>query len=181
MAEMIPGQVEHFVASGLEFGYAYDSPLIDTATEGPCPDGDVSFYRPTTHPGARLPHAFVRDETGNVQPLHNLIQTVGLTLFTAEPLKWKTAMPPSLSHVPITVTTIDPPSTESRSAVLDLLEIGECGAVVVRPDGHVVWRTRTGLDAIDQFEAFMLKAWAPLSKIRTEAGRNQTCRHQEQS
>ena len=181
MAEMIPGQVEHFVASGLEFGYAYDSPLIDTATEGPCPDGDVSFYRPTTHPGARLPHALVRDDVGNVQPLHNLIQTVGLTLFTAEPQKWTMAMPPSLSHVPITVTTIDPPSTESRSAVLDLLEIGVHGAVVVRPDGHVVWRARTGLDAIDQFEAFMLKAWAPLSKIRTEAGRNQTCRHQEQS
>ncbi|OPX08740.1 FAD-dependent monooxygenase, partial [Mycobacterium sp. AT1] len=30
MAETIPGQLEHFVASGLEFGYAYVSPLIDT-------------------------------------------------------------------------------------------------------------------------------------------------------
>jgi len=181
MAETIPGQLEHFVASGLEFGYAYDSPLVDTATEGPCLDGDVSFYRPTTHPGARLPHTLVRDDTGDVRPLHDLIHAVGMTLFTAQPQEWKMAMPHSISKVPITVTSLNPPGTDTRCAVLELLEIGEYGAVVVRPDGHVVWRTPIGIDAIDQFEAFVLRAWAPLSKVRAETGQNQADRHQEQS
>ena len=64
--------------------------------------------------------------------------------------------------------------------MLDLLEIGERGAVVVRPDGHVVWRSRTGVDAADQFEAFVLRAWAPLSRVRAEAGQKPAYRHQEQ-
>lgn len=163
MAETIPGQLEHFVASGLEFGYAYVGPLIDTGIEGPCPDGDVSIYVPTTHPGARLPHTVVGDGVGGIQPLHNLIRTVGLTLFTANLAAWAASMPQSLVDVPITMTLLTPPSPDTRSEMLDLLEIGERGAVVVRPDGHVVWRSRTGVDAIEQFEAFVLRTWAPLS------------------
>ncbi len=47
--------------------------------------------------------------------------------------------------------------------MLDLLEIGEHGAVLVRPpDGHVVWRSRTGLDAAEQLQRFVRDAWAPL-------------------
>jgi len=179
MAETIPGQLEHFVASGLEFGYAYVSPLIDTV-DGPCPDGDVSIYEPTTHPGARLPHTVVGDCVGGIRPLHDLIRTAGLTLFTADIEAWAASMPPSLVDLPIAVTGLTPPNPDARSAMLDLLEIGERGAVVVRPDGHVVWRSRTGVDAADQFEAFVLRAWAPLSRVRAEAGQKPAYRHQEQ-
>ncbi|WNG83448.1 FAD-dependent monooxygenase [Mycobacterium sp. ITM-2016-00316] len=181
MAETIPGQLEHFVASGLEFGYAYVSPLIDTGIEGPCPDGDVSIYVPTTHPGTRLPHALVGDGDGEIRPLHDLIRPAGLTLFTADPPAWAAKMPQSLANVPITITGLTPPSPDTRSAMLDLFEIGEHGAVVVRPDGHVVWRSRNGVDAIDHFATFVLSAWAPLSNVRTEAGQNPVHHHQEQS
>lgn len=180
MAETIPGQLEHFVASGLEFGYAYVSPLIDTV-EGPCPDGDVSFYEPTTHPGARLPHTVVGDGAGGIRPLHDLIRPAGLTLFTANLQQWAASMPPSLSDLPIAMTMLSPPDPDARPAMLDLLEIGECGAVVVRPDGHVVWRSRTGVDAVDRLEAFLLRAWAPLSTVRAETGQSPAYRHQEQS
>jgi hypothetical protein len=181
MAEAIPGQLEHFVASGLEFGYAYVSPLIDTGVEGPCPDGDVSFYMPTTHPGARLPHTLVSDGVGEVRPLHDLIQDTGLTLFTADPQAWAVSMPPSLADVPITVTVLTPPSPDTRAAMLDLLEIDGRGAVAVRPDGHVAWRSRTGVDAVAQFEAFVLRAWAPLNGVGTKAGQDPAHRYQEQS
>ena len=180
MAETIPGQLEHFVASGLEFGYAYVSPLIDTVG-GPCPDGDVSIYEPTTHPGARLPHTFVGDGVGGIRPLHDLIRTAGLTLFTADLQAWTASMPPSLADLPIAVTGLTPPSPDAHSAMLELLEIGERGAVVVRPDGHVVWRSTTGVDAVDQFEAFVLSAWAPLSRVRAEAGHEPAHRHRERS
>lgn len=180
MAETIPGQLEHFVASGLEFGYAYVSPLIDTVG-GPCPDGDVSIYEPTTHPGARLPHTFVGDGVRGIRPLHDLIRTAGLTLFTADLQAWNASMPPSLAGLPIAVTGLTPPSPDAHSAMLELLEIGERGAVVVRPDGHVVWRSTTGVDAVDQFEAFVLSAWAPLSRVRAEAGHEPAHRHRERS
>lgn len=180
MTETIPGQLEHFVASGLEFGYAYVSPLIDTV-EGPCPDGDVSFYEPTTHPGARLPHTLVGDGAGGTRSLHDLIRPAGLTLFTADPQAWVASMPQSLGDLPIAMTVLSPPHPDGRSAMLDLLEIGELGAVVVRPDGHVVWRSRTGVDVVDQLEAFVTRAWGPLSKVRAEAGQNPAYRHQERS
>lgn len=181
MAETIPGQLEHFVASGLEFGYAYVSPLIDTGVDGPCPDGDVSIYEPTTHPGARLPHTLVIDDAGGIRPLHDLIRSAGLTLFTCDLQAWTASMPPSLVDLPIAVIAVRPADPDGGSAMLDLLEIGERGAVVVRPDGHVVWRSRTGVDAVDQFEAFVRRAWAPLSRVRAEAGQNPPYRHQEQS
>jgi 2,4-dichlorophenol 6-monooxygenase len=162
IAETIPGQLEHFVASGLEFGYAYESPLIDTA-EGPCPDGDVSFYEPTTHPGARLPHVLVLDKDGESVPLHDLVELAGLTLFTAAPAEWAARMPTSLDDIRVTVARLAPPSPEAFSAMLGLLEIGERGAVLVRPDGHVVWRERAGPEAVGQLAAFVLEAWAPLA------------------
>jgi 2-polyprenyl-6-methoxyphenol hydroxylase-like FAD-dependent oxidoreductase len=162
MAEQIPGQLEHFVASGLEFGYAYDSPLIDTATEGPCPAGDVSRYHPSTHPGARLPHTLVLDENGSIRPLHHLVSPTGLTLFTGDPHAWAASTRHRPVDVPVTVTALTPPSPDTRDAMLDLLEIGEHGAVLVRPDGHVVWRSRTGVDAAEQLQRFVRDAWAPL-------------------
>lgn len=181
MAETIPGQLDHFVASGLEFGYAYVSPLIDTGVEGPCPDGDVSIYEPTTHPGARLPHTLVADDAGGIRPIHDLIRPAGLTLFTADMQAWAASMPQSLVDLPIAVTVLSLPDPDGRSAMLDLLGIGELGAVVVRPDGHVVWRSRTGVDVVDQLEAFVLRAWGPLSKVRAEAGQNPAYRHRERS
>ena len=168
MAQAIPTQEEHFVASGLEFGYAYDSPLIDTATEGPCPDGDVSHYHPTTRPGARLPHVLVRDDGGHVTSLHNMICAVGLTLFTADTDGWTEGLQRSPVDVPIAVTPVAPVRTEAHDAVLGLPEIGDRGAVLVRPDGHVVWRSLTGPEAVDQLQKFVQTAWASVYPGRTD-------------
>ena len=161
IAEAIPGQLEHFVASGLEFGYAYDSPLIDTATAGPCPDGDVSRYSPTTHPGARLPHTLVLDDTGAATPVHRLIRAAGLTLFTPDASGWATSLRQAGIAVPIVVIPLVAPSPDDRAAMLRLLEIGEHGAVLVRPDGHVVWRSRVGPDAptTGELRAFLELMW----------------------
>ncbi|MHA0285081.1 FAD-dependent monooxygenase [Mycobacterium sp. C3-094] len=152
MADAIPGQEEHFVASGLEFGYAYQGRLID-ASEGPCPDGDVAIYRPTTHPGARLPHAIITSHDGVETSTHDAVRRRGLTLFTADLQGWSDA----LSHHPLAAPLTLVPVV--RADALRLLEVGAHGAVVVRPDGHVVWRTRTGPAAIDRLATFIERAW----------------------
>lgn len=150
MAEAIPGQEEHFVASGLEFGYAYQSALIDES-EGRCPDGDVGLYHPTTHPGARLPHVIIPSHDGVERSTHDAIRHTGLTLFTADSRQWTEALAEHPVAVPLAVVGV--PRAEA------LLEVGDHGAVVVRPDGHVVWRTRTGPSSIDRLVTFIDRAW----------------------
>lgn len=152
MAEAIPGQEEHFVASGLEFGYAYRSALIDDS-EGPCPAGDVALYRPTTHPGARLPHATITSPDGVETSTHDAVRRRGLTLLTADPWPWTEALAEHPVSAPLTVAAV------TGTYALGLLEVGAHGAVVVRPDGHVVWRTRTGPAAIDRLATFIERQW----------------------
>ncbi|OBA85937.1 monooxygenase [Mycobacteriaceae bacterium 1482268.1] len=159
MAALIPGQEEHFVASGLEFGYAYASRLIDTA-EGRCPEGDVANYRPTTHPGARLPHTFIRSADGSsMVSTHDAIARAGLTLFTADPQSWRQSLDRVSATVPLTVVALRTTSEVGHVAMIDLFEVGERGAVVVRPDGHVVWRTFKGPLAVDRLQTFVESAW----------------------
>jgi 2-polyprenyl-6-methoxyphenol hydroxylase-like FAD-dependent oxidoreductase len=159
MAETIPGQLEHFVASGLEFGYAYDSPLIDTDTEGPCPDCDVSLYHPTTHPGARLPHALISDADGTTRPIHDTVRVRGLTLFTADPAAWTPALQHSAIAAPLTVVPLTAAAPEDQAALVELFGVGEHGAVVVRADAHVVWRSRTDASTVDALRHFLDAAW----------------------
>lgn len=160
MSTAIPGQEEHFVASGLEFGYAYASPLIDTA-EGRCPDGDVALYHPTTHPGARLPHAILRGEDGTEMSTHDVIARTGLTVFTPDPHGWTEGLTRTAMPVPLTVVSLAIAGGERRSAV-ELFEVGHQGAVVVRPDGHVVWRSSVGPPEADRLRTFIARRWAPV-------------------
>ncbi|BBY49982.1 2,4-dichlorophenol 6-monooxygenase [Mycolicibacterium arabiense] len=155
MACAIPGQEEHFVASGLEFGYGYASRLIDTS-EGRCPEGDVALYQPTTHPGARLPHAIIRGEDASGSSTHDAIARRGLTVFTADPHGWTAAITRTPMPVPLTVV---PLARDDDQPVIDVFEVGDEGAVVVRPDGHVVWRTTNGPSAVDRLRTFIEHCW----------------------
>lgn len=155
MAAAIAGQEEHFVASGLEFGYAYASPLIDAA-EGRCPEADVAVYRPTTQPGARLPHAVILDADGAQRSTHDAIARKGLTMFTADPEGWTETLTGASLSVPLTVVAL---TGDGGRRAIDLFEVGDHGAVVVRPDGHVAWRTHTGPQAVDRLRTFVEHAW----------------------
>lgn len=157
--DAVPGQEEHFVASGLEFGYAYTSSLID-ASEGRCPDSDVAFYQPTTHPGARLPHAFITTQDGSHVSTHEVLADTGLTLLTADPQGWSAGLAETPMTVPVTVVALSAANTDDRAALIELFEVGDRGAVVVRPDGHVVWRNSIGAAAADQLVEFVESAWA---------------------
>lgn len=157
MAEAIPGQEEHFVASGLEFGYAYQSALIDDC-EGSCPAGDVALYHPTTHPGARLPHAIILRHDAAERSTHDAVRRRGLTLFTADPHRWTQVLSEHPISVPLAVVAVSR-ADGADSAALGLLEVGEHGAVVVRPDGHVVWRTQIGPTSIDRLVTFIEREW----------------------
>ncbi|GGF96395.1 putative monooxygenase [Rhodococcoides trifolii] len=155
IAEAIPDQVEHFVSTGLQFGYLYDSPLVahDHAAK---PSEDVVDYFPTTYPGARLPHAMLSVD-GRSVAAHDALDPNRLSLFTfggpsGSGGQWSAAV--SGASVPAPgVTAVE----ISDDSAVDLYEVGTDGAVLVRPDGHVAWRTtepaHTGLRGLLDFLA----------------------------
>ena len=138
-----------FNAHGIELGYVYRSDVItQESTPAPAPERDpVLYYTPTTRPGARVPHARLERDG---QPLSSLdlVDPLGFTLFTGVGgHRWRTSADRIATRVcvPVTVHLIgergglwDPYGDwASRS------EVDTTGAVLVRPDGHVVWRCPT--------------------------------------
>ncbi len=113
---------------GAELGYRYvDSPIIDNIPGGP--EHSFREYTPTTWPGARLPHLWLKDGT----PIQDHIPTEGYTVIRLNP-----------TH------DIDPLINAFRArgvafTLLDLNEpigrnIYERDLLLLRPDMHVVWR-----------------------------------------
>ena len=153
-----------FNAHGIELGYVYHSDVITAEpTPPPAPERDpVLYYTPTTRPGARVPHARLERDR---QPLSSLdlVDPKGFALLTGVGgHKWRTSAKQIAERVrvPVTVHVIgergglwDPYGDwASRS------EVDTTGCVLVRPDGHVVWRSPTATpdgtqqlsDAIDR-------------------------------
>ena len=169
VAAAIPGQLEHFVSTGLEFGYTYDGPLIHAETPPPG-GGDVVTYRPTTRPGARLPHAIVRHED-TPRPVHDLLPHDGLALVTSDPGAWERALP-SESPLPVCVVGLVAASPAEERRLVELFEVGRHGGVLVRPDGHVAWRTTgTAGQATPELNRFLRDHWQPYWKPAPAVGR----------
>jgi 2,4-dichlorophenol 6-monooxygenase len=138
-----------FNAQGIELGYVYQSDVItEESTPAPEPQRDpVLYYTPTTRPGARVPHARLER---NQQPLSSLdlLDPQGFTLFTGVGgHSWRASADQIAQrvHTPITVQVIgergglyDPYNDWANRS-----EIDTTGAVLVRPDGHVAWRSPT--------------------------------------
>jgi 2,4-dichlorophenol 6-monooxygenase len=138
-----------FNAHGIELGYVYQSDVItEEFTPAPQPERDpVLYYTPTTRPGARVPHARLERDG---QPLSSLdlVDPLGFTLLTGVGgHSWRTSAEQIARRVrtPITVQLIG-----ERGGLYDPYgdwagrsEVDTTGCVLVRPDGHVVWRCPT--------------------------------------
>lgn len=160
----VPDQIDHFVATGLEFGYGYRGRLV-AAEPGEVPvigDG-VREYRPTTWPGQRLPHVPVLVD-GGVVGVRRLVERRGLTLLTTTAGPWQRRVEDDADALPLPVHVRAvhlPPDLDAETA--GRLEVGDDGAVVVRPDGHVVWRTPAGPQvAWPDLVAFLRTSWGTL-------------------
>jgi 2-polyprenyl-6-methoxyphenol hydroxylase-like FAD-dependent oxidoreductase len=113
---------------GAELGYRYvDSPIIDNIPGGP--EHLFRDYRPTSWPGARLPHVWLEDGT----PIQDRISDVGYTLLCLNS-RHETAALETAFHarsVPFSVLNI---ASEPARAIF------ERDLILLRPDMHVVWR-----------------------------------------
>ncbi|MCU1476885.1 MAG: aromatic ring hydroxylase [Subtercola sp.] len=128
---------------GVEAGFRYWAGAFAPDGTTPAEDAGAVAYRPTTRPGSHLPHVWLTnssegDDT-HVTSTRDLVQATGLTLFTSDAAQtaWRDAVLAVGSPMPIQILAV--PRTEEAWAAVR--EIGDDGAVLVRPDATVGWRT----------------------------------------
>ena len=128
VAAAIQRQATHFDMLGLQLGYSYE--CSDAAISGPTDDeiDPVRTYVPSSRPGVRLPHGWIRRDgavcsTLDLIPLDRPVLIAGRTC--------------DLADVDLRVGVDFEDPDDWWSAVL---AIPDAGAVLVRPDQHIAAR-----------------------------------------
>ena len=161
IAAAVELQREHFDLFGLQLGYIYGEGAL--VPEGPPAEpGSPSDYKPTARPGARMPHAWV-DETGGRSTL-DLVPIDRPVLFSfGDHDTWGNAL--GTTDVATVRVGVDTPALDAWRVMCD---VGESGALLVRPDHHVAWRARTSAQSPDLSPALDVLAGRSLERHNTE-------------
>ena len=136
-----------FNAHGVELGQFYQSAaIVPDGSARPEPDRDPElYYQPSTVPGSRLPHVWVGDSTRKLSTL-DLAPFTRFTLITGIAGEaWAGAAGKVAQDlgVPLEAVVIGP-GREVTDIYYDwarIREVAEEGAILVRPDKHIGWRS----------------------------------------
>jgi 2,4-dichlorophenol 6-monooxygenase len=136
-----------FNAHGVEMGQFYASTaIVPDGSARPEPDRDPELYfQPSTVPGARLPHVWVGDSTRKLSTL-DLAPYTRFTLITGIAGEaWADAAAKVARDlgIPLEAVVIGP-GREVTDIYYDwarIREVAEEGALLVRPDKHIGWRS----------------------------------------
>ncbi|GFH39427.1 FAD-dependent monooxygenase [Streptomyces pacificus] len=142
-------QSMEFDALNLEYGYAYDvtSAVVGDGTPPPDNPDPVRVYRPGTRPGQPLPHAWLEDPAGTRVALMDLVGPGAFLLVTGSGGEvWRAAALRAAERLDVPLDTVCVEHTagdyvDPRSAWIDRRGVGPEGAVLVRPDRFVAWRS----------------------------------------
>jgi 2,4-dichlorophenol 6-monooxygenase len=143
----IRAQSMEFNEHNVEYGYAYASAaIVPDGTPPPGNPDEIRIYRPSTRPGSPLPHATIADEDGALRPLKDLVRPGRFLLIAGEDADaWIDAgRRIADAGAPLDVVRIghlDGDVFDSHCTWLRRREIGSDGAVLVRPDRFVAWRS----------------------------------------
>jgi 2-polyprenyl-6-methoxyphenol hydroxylase-like FAD-dependent oxidoreductase len=118
--------------AGLQLGYRYEGSPVIVPERVPPPPDDVRVYYQVARPGARAPHFWLSEN-------HSILDLYGrsfvlLRLTRDAPLADSFERAAAMRGVPLTVHDLDVPQ---------LYHIYNKKLVLVRPDGHVAWRSDT--------------------------------------
>jgi 2,4-dichlorophenol 6-monooxygenase len=136
-----------FNAHGVELGYRYSSAvLLDDGVESPQGDDPQLHYRPTTRPGARVPHARLERDG---QAISSLDLAGGLRFAVLTGSGGDGWIPAAAEAAAAAGVPVDVHFIGSYDGVLDPYgewslrrEVETTGCVLVRPDQHVAWRAQ---------------------------------------
>lgn len=143
----IRDQTAHFDRIGLDIGYVYQrGALLAPAPRGAAPQS-VTDYAPSVEPGARFPHVALQGRPGGSSSL-DLVDYRRWTLLTAPgSSSWgeaSHALGKSL-QTRVDAVSLDEieASSDARARLVGICDLGADGAMLIRPDGHVAWHTRS--------------------------------------
>jgi 2-polyprenyl-6-methoxyphenol hydroxylase-like FAD-dependent oxidoreductase len=147
---------------GVEFGSVYrSSAVVADGTEPPPVDDDYADYVPSATPGARAPHVHLGRAEGGLSTL-DLFGDAFTLLAARGGGAWSTVAAAAERElgVPIHCYCIGGTGLADLGDFIGVYGLGEEGAVLVRPDGHVAWRSAFGpasgaslRDAVDRILA----------------------------
>jgi 2-polyprenyl-6-methoxyphenol hydroxylase-like FAD-dependent oxidoreductase len=115
-------------SAGIELGYRYENSPICVADGTPAPELDHGLYVPSTWPGARAPHVWLKDGRSTLDLFGK-----GFVLLNFSAAN-TSAITDAAKQVglPLEVVTLNDEKVH---------ETYERDLVLVRPDGHVAWRS----------------------------------------
>jgi 2,4-dichlorophenol 6-monooxygenase len=137
-------------AHDLEIGFAYDEGAVVPDGSQPPPRAPLrDIYHPTTRPGHVLPHAWI-ERRGRRQSTQDLTgSATSFALLTGPggtPWCEAAAQVAEKFSIPIFAARIGKGAefADVDGRWRDVREITDDGAILVRPDNHVAWRSMSG-------------------------------------
>ena len=120
--------VQQYAAAGLNFGYYYDNSPIISYDSGEHPPYTMGSFTPSTVPGCRVPHLWLRDGGS----LYDAVGS-GYTLLRFDPAVEVDDLLRAAQERCVPFELLDVDSTEAAEVYAEAL-------VLARPDRHVAWR-----------------------------------------
>lgn len=144
----IRSQSMEFNEHNVEYGYSYESAaIVPDGTPAPENPDEIRIYEPSTRPGAPLPHAWIEDEDGSRRAIKDLVAPGRFLLIAGEDGEaWcgaaqEIARSAGLPLDAVRIGHIDGDLFDPRLTWARRREIGPDGAILVRPDRFVAWRS----------------------------------------
>jgi 2-polyprenyl-6-methoxyphenol hydroxylase-like FAD-dependent oxidoreductase len=137
----IANQAEHFDMLGLQLGFGYETgAVVADGTPKAAPANPVRDFIPTSRPGARLPHGWVERAGERISTL-DLISLQAFTLLSGpDGAPWIAAA--RRAGVPLRCVQVGRDITDPADWWTAAATMGPDGALLVRPDQHVAFRSR---------------------------------------
>jgi 2,4-dichlorophenol 6-monooxygenase len=161
----IGSQTMEFRHHNVEFGYTYSSSaVVEDGSPEYVPLDPVRLYEPSTKPGHPMPHAFVERENERI-PLGALVHGGHFLVIAGEDgHDWveaakKLAAENDLPIKSMTVGILDCEYVDVRVAWLKNRGISSKGAVIIRPDRFVAYRS---VDEVDDPRAALSSAFGQI-------------------
>ena len=150
--EIMAAQSQEFREHDVEYGYRYESSAVVTDGTAPTDDDEFRIHVPSTTPGSPLPHAWIEDWEMNRCSTLDLVRPGRFLLIAGEDGdEWCTAARDVAERLGIDLdaVTIGHARGDWRDPRLrwqTVRGIGTDGALLVRPDRCIAWRSKGPTD-----------------------------------